>query len=261
MADPSFLTAQRQNGVLSITLARQPSNAFNLRMVEELMHALEEGSKDSSIGCILLTGSGRAFSTGHDVGEIAGVRGVESYRDHLENTYNRIILQMVRMQKPIVGAINGMAAGAGLGIALAVDVRWAAQRTSFLFGFTRIGLTSDSGVSFLLPALIGMPRAMEFALTNEPLSAEEALSIGLITRLLPDDELQGAAFELAASLASGPTRALGLTKRAFYRPWIPALTQALAYEASLQEIAGKTADHEEGLQAFLEKRPPNFKGE
>jgi 2-(1,2-epoxy-1,2-dihydrophenyl)acetyl-CoA isomerase len=260
VTDPTFLSVQRQNGVLSIILARQPTNAFNLRMVEELMCALKEGAQDASIRCILLTGSGRAFSTGHDVGEIAGVRGVESYRDHLETTYNRIVMQMVRMDKPIVGAINGMAAGAGLGVALATDIRWAAQSARFLYGFTRIGLTADSGVSFLLPALVGLSRAMAFALMDEPLSAKEALSYGMITRLLPDDELQSAATELAASLASGPTRALGLTKRALYRPLIPALTQALAYEASLQEIASRTADHEEGLQAFLEKRPPNFEG-
>jgi 2-(1,2-epoxy-1,2-dihydrophenyl)acetyl-CoA isomerase len=260
VADSAFLSLQRQSGVLTITLTREPTNAFNLQMVEELMDALRDGAKDASIRCILLTGSGRAFSTGHDVGEIADVRGRESYREHLEQTYNRIVLQMLRMEKPILGAINGMVAGAGLGIALAADLRWAAESASFLFGFTRIGLTADSGVSFLLPALVGMSRAMELAFLNEPLAAEDALAYGMVTRVLPDDELPGAAFEFAASLASGPTRALGLTKRAFYQPLLSTFTEALAYEASLQEIASRTADHEEGLRAFLEKRSPNFEG-
>jgi 2-(1,2-epoxy-1,2-dihydrophenyl)acetyl-CoA isomerase len=230
-------------------------------MVDEFLSVLKDGSRDSDCRCVLLTGSGRTFSTGHDVGEIASVRGSESYRDHLRQTYNPIVLAMAGIEKPIVAAINGMAAGAGLGIALATDIRWAAESANFLYGFTGIGLTADSGISWTLPFLMGMSRALEFALTNEPLSAEKALEYGLITNVLPDETLQEAAFELAVSLAEGPTRALGLTKRAFYRPLLPALEQTLEYEAGLQEIASRTADHAEGLAAFLEKRPADFKGE
>lgn len=261
MANPSFLQVESREGVLSITFARQPGNSFNLQMVDQFMRALKDASRDPDCRCVLLTGSGRAFSTGHDVGEIADVRGAESYRDHLRQTYNPIVLAMVGMEKPIVAAVNGMAAGAGLGIALAADIRWAAESANFLYGFGGIGLTADSGVSWALPALIGLPRALEAALTNEPISAEKASEYGLVTRVLPDEALQDAAFELAVSLAAGPTRALGLTKRAFYRPLLPSLMRALEYEASLQEIASRTADHAEGLAAFLEKRPADFEGE
>jgi 2-(1,2-epoxy-1,2-dihydrophenyl)acetyl-CoA isomerase len=164
------------------------------------------------------------------------------------------------LEKPIVGAINGAAAGAGLGVALATDVRIAAASARFVFGFTGIGLTADSGTSLMLPLLIGLARAAEMAFTNSPLSADQALACGLVNRVVPDGELAAAAGAFAESLAAGPTRALGLTKRAFYHAHLASLPAALEYEAHLQDIAGRTQDHHEGVRAFLAKRAPAYTG-
>jgi 2-(1,2-epoxy-1,2-dihydrophenyl)acetyl-CoA isomerase len=186
--------------------------------------------------------------------------GQVSFRQHLHRTYNRVILRMRKLEKPIVGAINGPAVGAGLGIALATDVRIAAESASFIYGFTGIGLSADSGTSLALPLLAGLARAAELAFTNRAVTAPEALEMGLVNRVVPDAELMDQARELAASLASGPTRAIGLSKRALNRSVLGSLEATLEYEAQLQEIAGRTEDHAEGLAAFLEKRQPKFQG-
>jgi 2-(1,2-epoxy-1,2-dihydrophenyl)acetyl-CoA isomerase len=167
---------------------------------------------------------------------------------------------MRRLEKPIVGAINGPAVGAGLGIALATDVRIAAESASFIYGFTGIGLSADSGTSLALPLLAGLARAAELAFTNRTVTATEALEMGLVNKVVPDAELMDQARELAASLASGPTRAIGLSKRALNHSVLGSLEATLEYEAQLQEIAGRTEDHAEGLAAFLEKRQPKFQG-
>jgi 2-(1,2-epoxy-1,2-dihydrophenyl)acetyl-CoA isomerase len=191
---------------------------------------------------------------------LGAVDGQVSFRRHLERTYNRLILRVRRLEKPVVGAINGAAAGAGLGLALAADIRLAARSARFVFGFTGIGLTTDSATSLMLPLLIGLARASEVAFTNAPVSAEQALSYGLVNRVVDDTDLAAEAAKLAAQLAAGPTRALGLTKRAFNHALLPHLEDVLDYEAHLQEAAGRTADHREGVKAFLEKRKPVFRG-
>jgi len=245
---------------LTLTLDRPPVNALDLQTVTKLQASFKQAAGDESIRCVVLTGAGATFCAGHDVSEMLAARGEAiSYRAHLQATYNPLILQIRQIEKPVVAAVNGPAAGAGLGIALACDVRIASDTTRFTVGFTGIGLTLDSGVSLLLPALIGLGRATEFAFTNEAISAEQALEWGLVNRLVPAADLGTAAAALAASLAAGPVGAFGLTKRAFNRAVLPNLEQTLDYEAHLQEIASKRAEHREGVAAFLEKRPPKFK--
>lgn len=258
MAETEHLRLEREAGVLTITLDRPKANAFNNEMIDELMSALKDAGRDDDIRCLLLTGAGKLFSAGQDVSAFGGED--VSFRDHLQRTYNRLILRMRRLEKPIVAAINGPAAGAALGIALAADLRVAAESAKFVFGFTGIGLTTDSGTSLTLPLLVGLARASEIAFTNRPLPAQEALAAGMVNKVVADDELMDSARELAEQLAQGPTAAIGLTKRAFNKAHLADLEAALEYEAHLQQVAGGTADHKEGLEAFREKRDPNFEG-
>jgi 2-(1,2-epoxy-1,2-dihydrophenyl)acetyl-CoA isomerase len=260
MTEYRTLLTEKAGAVLTIRFNRPKANAFDEGMVDELLDALKRGATSEDIRCLVLTGAGRTFSAGQDIGIIVERQGTVSFREHLERTYNRIILRMRQLEKPIIGAINGPAAGAGLGIALATDIRIAGESARFVFGFTGIGLTADSGTSLTLPLLVGLARATEMAFTNEPISAEKALACGLVSRVVADSELPAAAAELAASLASGPTHALGLTKRAFNRSVLEPMERALDYEAYLQEIASHTQDHQEGMRAFLQKRPPRFLG-
>jgi 2-(1,2-epoxy-1,2-dihydrophenyl)acetyl-CoA isomerase len=258
MAETTALRIEQTGSVRTLTLDRPKANAFDLPLVDALLDALRKAESDPDVRCLVLTGAGKVFSAGQDV--TAFGEGPVSFRKHLDRTYNRLILRMRTLEKPIVGAINGAAAGAGLGVALATDVRIAAAGARFVFGFTGIGLTADSGTSLMLPLLMGLARASEMAFLNAPVSAEQALAYGLVNRVVPEAELSVAAAELAATLASGPTRALGLTKRAFYHAALSSLPDVLDYEAHLQEIAGRTEDHREGVKAFLEKRTAAYRG-
>lgn len=260
MTDDTTLQISQADGVLTIAFDHPKANAFTTSMVDEIRAALRQGTADTSIRCLVLTGAGRFFSAGQDLGEIGARVGQVSFREHLLRTYNRLILQMRILEKPIVGAINGPAVGAGLGVALATDIRLAGQSAKFIFGFTGIGLTADSGISLMLPTLIGPARAAYTAFTNEPVNADQALEWGLVNEVCADEVLMQRAGEWAARLAEAPTRAIGLTKRAFNRTMFPTLDATLDYEAHLQDIAGRTEDHSEGVAAFLEKRAAAFKG-
>jgi len=260
MGELQFLQVDSTDGVLTAVFNRPKANAFNGPMIEEWLTVLKDAERDDSVRCLLLTGAGRFFSAGQDVTAFEKTDGQVSFRQHLHRTYNRVILKMRKLEKPIVGAINGPAVGAGLGIALATDVRIAAESASFIYGFTGIGLSADSGTSLALPLLTGLARAAELAFTNRTVTAPEALEMGLVNRVVPDSELMDQARELAASLASGPTRAIGLSKRALNHSVLGSLEATLEYEAQLQEIAGRSEDHAEGLAAFLEKRQPKFRG-
>jgi 2-(1,2-epoxy-1,2-dihydrophenyl)acetyl-CoA isomerase len=260
MAGEASLLSEQNGGVLTLTLNRPKANAFNQELIDALLDALRRAEAEASVRSILLTGAGRVFSAGQDVTALGAVDGQISFRRHLERTYNRLILRVRRLEKPVVGAINGAAAGAGLGLALAADIRLAARSARFVFGFTGIGLTTDSATSLMLPLLIGLPRASEVAFLNTQISADEALQWGLVNRVVDDADLAAQAAELAARLAAGPTRALGLTKRAFNHALLPHLEDVLDYEAHLQEAAGRTADHREGVKAFREKRQAVFTG-
>ncbi len=258
MTDFEFLDVERDVGVLQVRFNRPKANAFNNVMVDEWLQVLKSAGRETAVRCVLLSGAGRFFSAGQDVSVLARNGEPVSFRTHLERTYNRIILRMRELEKPIVAAINGPAVGAALGIALAADLRLAGESASFVYGFTGIGLTADSATSTTLPLLVGLGRAAEMAFTNRAISATEALAWGLVNRVVPDAELMEQARTLAAELAAGPTHAIGLSKRAFNRNFLGNLDAVLDYEAHLQEIAGRGDEHREGLTAFLEKRKPAF---
>ncbi len=252
---------RQDDGVATITLNRPDTlNAFNDTMIRETTDAFKQCGKDPAVRCVVLTGAGRGFSSGQDLGDVQQ-RGEDfSIAEHLRRGYHRLILAMVRLEKPIVGAINGVAAGAGFGVALATDIRIASDKASFILAFSRVGLVPDSGTNWFLPRIIGQARAYELAITAERLSADQALAWGVVNRVVPHEELETTVQEYAARLAQGPSLAYGLTKRAMYRVWEQTLEEALAYEAYLQETAARSHDYQEGVQAFLEKRPPRFQG-
>lgn len=260
MSEFKNLKLKKEGAVLTISLHRPKANAFDLQMLTELKTAFKQAASDDAVRCVVLTGSGRLFSAGQDVAVLAEGIGTIPLRELLENTYNHLVMQMRGLEKPIVGAINGPVAGAAMGIALATDVRIAAESASFVFGFTGIGLTADSGLALTLPLFMGFGRAMEMAFTNQPLSAQQALAYGLVNRVVPDESFNEDAAGWATTLANGPTRSMALTKRAFNRAVLPHLADILTYEAYLQQVACRTGDHAEGVAAFMSKRPPKFTG-
>ena len=257
MTAESPVLTEIRDGVMTVTLNRPKANAFNTEMVQATTKAFLRAGRDDTVRCVLLTGSGKIFSAGQDLGEFQEA-GEQSLRAHLQKTYNPLILQMRRLEKPVLGAINGAVAGAGLGVALACDLRIASEEARFVVGFLGIGLVPDSAVSLLLPELIGLGRAAEAAFSNRPISAAQALEWGLVNRTAPAAELASQAWEWALELARGPVQAMGLTKRALNKAILPQLGEVLDYEAHIQEIAGRGTDHQEGLQAFLEKREARF---
>ena len=258
----STLLTDLSDSVLTLTLNRpEVLNAFNDQMAEEVLEALKKAERDSAVRCIVITGAGRAFCAGQDLGALRSRGEAVSFRAHLQHTYNPIISKMRALEKPIIGQVNGAAAGAGFGLALACDLRYMAETARFRMAFSGIGLAPDSGTSYFLPRLIGFHRAYEMAVTNEPMTAKTAVEFGLVNSSFPPDDLARLVREIAVKLAQAPTKALGLTKRAMNRGCTLSIDEALDYEAHLQEIAGRTADHQEGVAAFLEKRPAQFKGE
>lgn len=249
------------DNVATITFNRpEVRNAFNDQMADELQAALKNAERDEAVRCIVITGAGQGFCAGQDLAAIRD-RGAEvSFRDHLKKTYNPIVSKLRSIEKPVVAAINGAAAGAGWGIALACDIRYASEAAKFRLAFIGIGLAPDSGTSYFLPHIIGLGKALELAYTNDLVDANTALSLGLVNKVVPADQLMPATLEFAKKLAQGPTRGMGLTKRAMNHALMVDLNQALDYEAHTQEIAGRSQDHHEGVQAFLEKRSPKFVG-
>jgi 2-(1,2-epoxy-1,2-dihydrophenyl)acetyl-CoA isomerase len=247
-------------GVLTITFNRPDVlNAFNRQMTGEIQDALKKAERDAAVRCVVLTGAGRAFSSGEDL-KSRQAEGTVGFGATLRERYNPIVLKMRNIEKPVIGSINGVAAGAGCSIALACDMRLASDKASLIEVFVRIGLVPDSGSSFFLPRLVGLGKALEIAFTGDAVNAEEALRIGLVNKVVPAEELEAATRELALRLAKGPTRAIGLAKRTINRALSMDFEQVLEYEVFSQEAAGATADHKEGMAAFLEKRTPNYTG-
>ncbi len=253
------LLAETKDGVRVITLNRpEVLNAVNAQMGRELLDALRDAERDAGARCVLLTASGRGFCAGADLREQAS--GQTSLGDLLRTRYNGIVLRLRTMEKPVIAAINGVAAGAGCNLALAADLRIASERASFIEVFSRVGLIPDSGGTWLLPRLVGVGRALEMALFADPVDAATAERVGLVNRVVPHDDLGPRATEWAVRLAAGPTRAYGLIKRGVNQALATSFSEALEYEARLQEIAGRTEDHREGVAAFLAKRPPVYTG-
>jgi 2-(1,2-epoxy-1,2-dihydrophenyl)acetyl-CoA isomerase len=253
----SVLLMDQSGGVLKLCLNRPKVNAINADLIQALQAAFRQAERDSQVRCVLLAGRGSTFSAGQDVHEIRQAQDT-SFRGHLQRTYNPLILQIRRLGKPVLAAINGSVSGAALGITLACDLRIAADTARFVVGFSGIGLAPDSAVSLLLPALIGLGRAFEYTCSNAPLDAQQALALGLVNRVVPAVELESQSEMWASALALGPVNAFGLAKRAFNKAILPNLEEVLDYEAYLQDIAAQGEEHRQGLQAFLEKRPPNF---
>jgi 2-(1,2-epoxy-1,2-dihydrophenyl)acetyl-CoA isomerase len=213
---------------------------------------------------MVLTGAGRAYCSGQDLGDLKKKYSDPAQSLHLaeelRRRYNPIIIGLRDLEKPVVAAINGAAAGAGLSLALACDLRIASDKASFIEVFVNVGLVPDSASTFFLPRLVGLGKALELCFMGDKVSATDALTLGLVNKVVPGEELKKAASELAARLATMPTRAIGLMKRLLYDSFQADLESQLEAEALAQEIAGATADHREGVWAFFEKRPPNFQG-
>lgn len=248
------------DGVCVLTLNRPDVyNAFNEQMKKELNDALKEAERDAAARCLVIRGSGdKAFCSGQDLKEHAGTR--RSLKESLERQYNPMIRKIRTMEKPVIGMINGVAAGAGCSLALACDMRLMSAKAKLIEVFIRIGLVPDSGSHWFLPRLTGMARAFEFAATGRDITAEEAERVGLVNKVFSPEKLEEETMALARQLAQAPTKAIGLIKRALNKSLSSDLETLLDYEAILQQIASETEDHKEGVSAFLEKRQANFKG-
>lgn len=257
MSDNDYVISGIKSGVLTITFNHPKVNAFNEEMVFSTQKMFKKAAQNEQIRCVLITGSGDTFSAGHDLNEVFQLRH-ESFREHLARTFNQLILQIRNIEKPVIAAINGPVAGAGLGVALACDLRIASEEAKFVVGFLGVGLSFDSGVSLFLPRLIGFSRTIENAFTNAPISAQQALEWGLINRITPADELRLHAENWAHEIARGPVRTMGLAKRMVNKALFPNLEEVLDYEAQIQDIARRNEEFNEGLQAFMEKRQTNF---
>ena len=249
-----------EGGVARITLNRpKVYNSFNREMSLLLQKKLDECEKDEAVRAVYLTGEGKAFSAGQDLQEVVAEDG-PSLTKIISEHYNPIVTRIRELEKPVVCAVNGVAAGAGANIALACDITVAAESASFLQAFSKIGLIPDSGGTYFLPRLIGRQKATALMMLGEKVPAKEAERINMIYKYFPDDEFAAKSWEIAATLAQMPTVGLGLTKRALNHSLSNQLETQLGIEDMLQTAAGRTEDYQEGVQAFLEKRKPNFKG-
>ena len=249
-----------KEGVGIITLNRpEVYNSFNIPMALEVQKALDDCEKDENVRAIILTGEGKGFCAGQDLKE-ATEENAPSIEHIVNTTYNPIITKIRNIEKPVLGAINGVAAGAGANIAIACDITFASDRASFIQSFSNIGLIPDSGGTFFLPRLIGMQRATAHMFLADKMSPETAKEIGMIYEVIVAEKLQETVFEFAKKLASRPTKGFGLTKKALNQALTNDLQTQLTIERDLQAIAAKTYDNKEGIDAFLEKRKPVFKG-
>jgi len=253
--------AEATDGVLRLTLNRPDKlNAFNEGMHLALRAGFERAREDTDLRAVLLTGAGRGFCAGQDLGDRDPRKGTPDLGHTIETFYNPLLRLIRSLEKPVVCAVNGVAAGAGANLAFACDITLAARSARFIQSFARIGLVPDSGGTWSLPRLIGEARAKALALTAQSLDAETAADWGLIWRAVDDDTLMDEAAALATRLAAGPTKGYGLTKRAIQAAAANSFDRQLDLERDLQREAGRSADYAEGVTAFIEKREPAFKG-
>ena len=254
------LITSLNNGVFKITLNRpEVYNSFNQAMAFSLQKELDYCAQNDEIRTILITGSGKAFCAGQDLSEATDPNGPELesiVRDH----YNPIILKIRSLEKPVIAAVNGVAAGAGANIALACDLTIAQENASFIQAFSKIGLIPDSGGTYFLPRIIGVQKALALMFTGDKISAKEAEELNMIYKCISEEEFEDFILKIAEKMAMMPTRAFGLTKKAVNQSLDNTLEEQLNLEEKLQTEAGKTEDFQEGVQAFLEKRKAKFKG-
>lgn len=254
------ITYQKEKALAILTLNRPDKfNSFNREMALLMQEKLIEAQYDSDIRAILITGAGKAFCAGQDLAEAIDPQG-PGIKKIVEEHYNPIVLKLREIEKPIICGVNGVAAGAGANIALACDIVLAGEAASFIQAFSKIGLIPDSGGTFFLPRLIGLNRASALMITGDKVSAQDALQMGLVYKVFPDDKLMEEATAFAHNISMMPTKGLGLTKKLLNQSFSNNLQEQLDMEAEMQIIAGATNDNKEGVQAFLEKRKPVFKG-
>lgn len=256
----SLILASIEGQVLRLSLNRPDKfNSFNRAMALELQQHLDKAAVDENIRAVYLTGEGKAFCAGQDLAEAIDEKG-PGIKKIVEEHYNPIILKLRNLEKPVICAVNGVAAGAGANIVLACDVIIAANSSSFIQAFSKIGLIPDSGGTFFLPRIVGFQKAVALAMLGDKVSAEEALQMGMVYKVAPDGSLHEEAMKIAQTLASMPTKGLGLTKKLFNEGLYSNLEQQLKNEGEKQVAAAQTYDYNEGVKAFLEKRKPVFKG-
>jgi 2-(1,2-epoxy-1,2-dihydrophenyl)acetyl-CoA isomerase len=258
-----FLKIEQVEGVVTITLDRpEVLNSFHRPMAAELQAELHALAERAEVRAMILTGAGRAFCAGQDLAAVIGPDGnaLDDLRGIVRECYNPIVRQLQTLPKPVIAAVNGVAAGAGANIALACDFVLASESATFIQAFSKIGLIPDSGGTYFLPRLVGRARATALAMLGEKLTAVDAVAMGLIYRAVPAEQLSEQAMALAQRLAAMPTRGLALTKAAFLASGCNALDAQLDLEEQLQGEAGATEDYREGVQAFLHKRAPRFVG-
>lgn len=249
-----------KDNIGTITLNRPDKfNSFNRTMALQMQDALNKCCEDDEIRAVVIKGNGKAFCAGQDLAEAIDPNGPELSKIVSEH-YNPIIILIRRIEKPVIAAINGVAAGAGANIALACDITIATESASFIQAFSKIGLIPDSGGTYFLPRIIGYQKATALMMMGDKVSAEEAEKMGMIYKWVKDDEFESEIQKTASKLATMPTKGLGLTKQALNKSATNDLKMQLALEDELQSRAGKTEDYDEGVNAFLEKRKPNFKG-
>jgi 2-(1,2-epoxy-1,2-dihydrophenyl)acetyl-CoA isomerase len=258
------LLCEEKEGVMTLTLNRPDVlNALTMSMTKGLTEGLRKAEKDKNIRCVVLTAAGRAFCAGADLGDLRKRQEAQAFSlgDELRRHFNPLILQIRKMEKPVVGAVNGLAAGAGASLILSCDLKVCAEKATFINAFSRVGLVPDSGMTYFMPRFLGLSLALEHAWTAKPITAQQALHFGWVNRVVPAERLLAETAKLAGELTQCPPLSVALTKRAMNRALETNLEEQMEYEAQLQEILGKTKDHQEGVSAFLEKRPPRFKGE
>lgn len=250
-----------ENNVAFITLNRpEVFNSFNREMALSLQDTFDACEKNDEIRAIVLTGNGKAFCAGQDLKEVTSPELNPGFKKILEEHYNPIITRIREIKKPVLGAINGVAAGAGANIALACDIVIANEKASFIQAFSLIGLVPDSAGTYFLPRLIGFQKASALAMLGDKVGAEEAERLGMIYKYVPSEEFEETINKLALKLANMPTKALGMIKELFNRSMTNSLQEQLAMESKCQIEAAQSEDYAEGVAAFIEKRKPNFKG-
>ncbi|HLZ30891.1 MAG TPA: enoyl-CoA hydratase [Chloroflexota bacterium] len=259
MPDSSQVLTETVSGVLTITL-NQPAhfNALTQVMSMELAAALRAAERDASVRVIVLTGAGKAFCSGADITEFNVADEPLDLGEHLRTGLNPLTLRVRSMDKPVLAAINGVAAGAGLSLALACDLRYAAESARLVVAFVKIGLVPDAGCLYFLPRLVGPGKALEMSWTGDPVGAQEAYSLGLVNQVLPEDAVLAHTQAIAARLACGPAATLGLIKRAINQSHELPLERVLDLEANYQTLAARHPNFAEGVAAFKAKRPPKF---